>query len=153
MWEEKGTDRIDALGHENWDKSDTSHNEVYLWYTNDNKKPGVVDTLNNMMCANPANTPHPQPTKAWNKNQGDNCWVGHGATDLENPPRSSCGNFETVAECEDKCEHTAGCTGVTVQYEGGKYACYRKSNINISGCDHGTNFDTYTYTQGGQFLQ
>jgi hypothetical protein len=89
MWEEKGTDEIDGEGHETWDKSWTTNNEVSLWYLNNDRKPGVTNILNDMMCANPASKPTPTPTKGWTKHSGDNCWGGHGATDMENPPRSS----------------------------------------------------------------
>ena len=105
MWEENGTDEINALGQETWDKSWTTNNEVSLWYTNNNKKPGVVDILNKLMCTNPANKPHSD----WTKYSGANCYgprgsnPSHGAKDMENPVSSSCGNFSTMAECEAKC--------------------------------------------------
>ena len=51
MWEEKGTNRIDAAGHENWDKSTTNNNEVHLWFLNNDRKPGVVKILNDIICA------------------------------------------------------------------------------------------------------
>ena len=38
MWEEQGTDVINALGHEKWDKSQTSNNESNLKFTSDDKK-------------------------------------------------------------------------------------------------------------------
>ena len=50
MWEENGTDEIDEQGRETWDKSWTSNNEVSLWFTNDDKKQGVTDILNKMLC-------------------------------------------------------------------------------------------------------
>lgn len=46
MWEESGTDEIDAEGHETWDKSWTTNNEYSLWFTNDDKKQGVTDIMN-----------------------------------------------------------------------------------------------------------
>lgn len=104
MWEEKGTDEINALGQETWDKSWTTNNEVSLWYTNNNKKAGVVDILNKMMCANPANKPTP-PKSDWTKFKGANCYgargsaPAHGANDMENPVTSSCGDFNTIEEC------------------------------------------------------
>lgn len=51
MWEEKGTDEIDASGHENWNKSWTTNNEVSLWFTNNDKKAGVTQHLNEILCA------------------------------------------------------------------------------------------------------
>ena len=51
MWEEQGTDEIDEQGHENWDTSWTSNNEVSLWFTNNDKKQGVTDIFNRMLCA------------------------------------------------------------------------------------------------------
>lgn len=51
MWEEEGTDEIDADGNENWDTSWTTNNEVSLWFTDDDKKQGVTDIFNQMLCA------------------------------------------------------------------------------------------------------
>ena len=50
MWEENGTDEIDARGKETWDKSWTTNNEVALWFTNNDKKPIVTKILNDMLC-------------------------------------------------------------------------------------------------------
>ena len=51
MWEQAGTDEIDEQGHEHFDDSWTSNNEYNLWFTNDNKKPGVTDILNEAIYA------------------------------------------------------------------------------------------------------
>ena len=62
---------------------------------------------------------------------------GHGATDLENPPRSAApGSPMSLSDCEAQCEALSGCTGITVaQAGGGKVNCYRKSNIVADQCD------------------
>lgn len=51
----------------------------------------------------------------------------------------------TVDECKQKCDSTDGCTGVTIGLsdQNGKYPCYRRSDIEIDKCDHGTTFDTH----------
>lgn len=56
MWEEEGTDEIDEMGHETWDKSWTSNNEVSLWFQNNNWKDDVERVLEDMMCQQPKNT-------------------------------------------------------------------------------------------------
>jgi len=84
----------------------------------------------------------------WSPHTGDNCWPGHGATDLEKCPSCSAGPPMTIASCEDLCSKMAGCTAVTVQVSGaakGMYDCYRKKDVDLGKCDHGTSFDTYTY--------
>ena len=50
MWEEEGTDMIDENGHENWNKSWKGNNEYSLWFTNNDKKPGVVKIIDEMLC-------------------------------------------------------------------------------------------------------
>lgn len=50
MWEEKGTDRVNDKGDEDWDKGTTKYNEVHLWFTNDDKKQGAADVINKMLC-------------------------------------------------------------------------------------------------------
>ena len=87
---------------------------------------------------------------------GENCYDGHGGTDLENPPSSSCGNFDTVAECEAKCLELNDCSAVTVQKtaDGKQWQCFRKANIVYEECDRGSSFDTYvrhTYFLAGGF--
>jgi hypothetical protein len=91
----------------------------------------------------------PSPGKHFLLHQGKNCYGNrgggsHGATDLEHPASSSCGNFDTLAECEAKCLELSDCDGITVTFVNGKYECFRKGNININQCDSGTSFDTYT---------
>lgn len=50
MWEEKGTDRVDGNGNEDFDKGTTNNNEVHLWFTNNDKKQEVADVINKMLC-------------------------------------------------------------------------------------------------------
>lgn len=83
------------------------------------------------------------------KGGGFNCYgsrngqPAHGAVDLESPPDASCGVM-TVAECEAKCSSTPQCDGVTTSDAGaGKVNCFRKADIDLSECDHGTPFDTF----------
>lgn len=80
---------------------------------------------------------------------GFNCYgprngqPGHGAVDLEHPPGASCGVM-SVEACQQKCSGTPGCDGVTTADAGnGLVNCYRKGDIVLSACDHGTTFNTY----------
>jgi hypothetical protein len=54
MWEEAGTDEIDEMGHENWDKSWTSNNEYSLWFQNNGYKDDVERVLEELMCDSPS---------------------------------------------------------------------------------------------------
>lgn len=103
----------------------------------------------------PGAQPQPSPGgKKFEIHQGKNCYGNrdgrgsHGATDLEHPATSSCGNFDTVAECESKCLELSDCNGVTVTFANDKYECFRKGDIDLSKCDSGTGFDTYTLDAG-----
>lgn len=75
---------------------------------------------------------------------GFNCYDGHGAKDLEHPASADCGIMD-VHSCQQKCNNTPNCTGVTWQGSdhSGIGKCYRKADIHISKCDRGTGFDTY----------
>jgi hypothetical protein len=91
------------------------------------------------------------PAGSWTEHQGLNCYGdrdghgSHGARDLEHPAWASCGNYDTVDECEQKCRELDGCTAITVtRNPNGQYACFRKADVVPSQCDSGTGFDTYT---------
>lgn len=74
---------------------------------------------------------------------GFNCWTGHGAVDMEDPPNSSCGVM-SVHACQQKCLATEGCDGITTSpASGGLINCYRKGDVQLSACQHGTNFNTW----------
>ena len=104
--------------------------------------------------------------QTWTKAGGFNCYGPrsdkpgdwHGATDLENPPSSSCGVM-SLSDCQKRCAQTVSCDGITVSSAGnGKVNCYRKAvidmllniwhlwiieNIVLGSCDTGSSFDTY----------
>jgi inosine-uridine nucleoside N-ribohydrolase len=140
-------------GNNKW-VSGAKTNQTYL-ILHDAKKAG--DTLDALLCQGPkAPTPAPPPTPpppapgSWTEAKGDNCYgtrdggkTHHGATDLERPVSASCGIMSIVA-CQEKCGQTEGCTGVSVLKTGdGLYDCYRKADIDLSKCDHGSSFDTW----------
>lgn len=50
MWEEEGTDQIDESGHETWNKAWKGNNEYSLWFLNNDRKPGVVKIIDEMLC-------------------------------------------------------------------------------------------------------
>ena len=53
MWEEEGTDEVDYDGGENWHTDWKGNNEFSLWFLNDDRKPGVEDTMNQAIYAEP----------------------------------------------------------------------------------------------------
>eukprot|EP00483_Globobulimina_turgida_P001347 UN01349 len=80
-------------------------------------------------------------------NSMKNCYDGHGATNMENPPDSSAGTM-SLYNCQQLCDRTDGCTGVTVSNNvssvAGYINCYRRKNINLGQCDGDMSYDTYT---------
>jgi inosine-uridine nucleoside N-ribohydrolase len=135
-------------------------NQTYL-VLHDAKVAG--DVLDALLCQGPkAPTPAPPPTPpppapgSWTEAKGDNCYgtrdggkTSHGATDLEKPVSASCG-IMTIVQCQEKCEQTKGCTGISVLKAVGDhlYGCYRKADIDLSKCDHGSSFDTWSRVKG-----
>ena len=69
--------------------------------------------------------------KAYTVLPGLNCYQGHGATDIDAGPAPGL----TQAECAERCEAVAGCTGA-VHSAGGprKGDCWMRSNIELSKC-------------------
>ena len=109
--------------------------------------------LDDMMCSAPCRggTDVVGACGNYTMHSGRNCYGdrdgrgSHGATDLEDPPSSSCGTM-TLHACMQRCDATAGCEGVTVTPQpGGLVACYRKGAIEIDKCDYGNawGFDTW----------
>jgi hypothetical protein len=87
--------------------------------------------------------------KASTQAQGFNCYgarggsSAHGAKDLEHPVDSSCG-IMSVGDCLGKCALLPGCTAITWgRTSPGQGNCYRKADVVLSQCDHGTDFDTW----------
>lgn len=147
-----GHNVVDVTGKETW-VDGTSSNQSRIEYDGPVQS-SIQFELNELLC---------KPPGPWSSNWtaaiGENCYgprgtdPAHGATDLENPPSSSCGVM-SLAECQQKCINTSGCTGVTVSSAGsGKYNCYRKADLSLRHCDSGTSFDTYVrrnwYLAGG----
>lgn len=149
--EQPGTNSVDAAGNENFDTSKTGTNESHVWIASD-KKGDVTRILDDLICSSPCRGDVPVGAcAAYAMNSGRNCYGNrdgrgsHGATDLEDPPSSSCGTM-TLHACMQRCDATAGCEGVTVTPQpGGLVACYRKGAIEIDKCDYGNawGFDTW----------
>lgn len=80
----------------------------------------------------------------WSRGRGENCYFGHGATELEATPGSSCGLMPLEA-CKQKCLNLSGCTGITVEPSShdSLYFCYRRKDIVFGECVYNTTFDTY----------
>ena len=120
----------------------------------------------------PTPPPPPPPLGKWSEASGANCYGTrdggrsyHGATDLEHPVSAACGVMTLVA-CQEECLKLRGCDGVTVlptaradtetgrSSSGGDggpgvggqlYNCYRKGNVDLAKCDHGTTLTTYVH--------
>lgn len=77
----------------------------------------------------------------------NNCWNGHGATNLEHPELSSAGTM-SLSDCMKLCDTTDGCDGITVSNNEsstpGFINCYRKANIDLGNCQGSFEYDTYT---------
>jgi hypothetical protein len=84
----------------------------------------------------------PAPPPVWSKHMGKNCYDGHGATSMDQSPIGKL----SMADCEKRCDETAGCGGITVvwSHNGEPTDCWRRSNINIDACDSGDGYDTWT---------
>ncbi|KAL1504359.1 hypothetical protein AB1Y20_010765 [Prymnesium parvum] len=146
--ERPGTESVDVAGNEKFDATNTTTNAAQVWI--DSRHNGdVVRMLDDILCSSPCGAAAPAVAgcAGYKLHSGHNCWgSGHGAVDLESPPRSSCGTMP-LADCQKKCDQTQGCDGVTVvAQQGGLVACYRKANITLSQCDYGNawSFDTWT---------
>lgn len=137
----------DADGHEHfWGNGTKNAQTDFTSPASAGMIPGAID----------GRLDHPPPAQppyaGWSKHGGDNCYgsrngqPAHGARDLESPPSAAAGGPMTVAQCQLLCDELPGCTGVTVQrHDGGAlFDCYRKADIDLSQCDHGTWFDTWT---------
>jgi inosine-uridine nucleoside N-ribohydrolase len=147
-----GINKVDPnTGNNEW-VSGPKSNQTYLLLRDAQAAADAIDTL---VCQKPKNPPAPVPTPppvpgSWTEAKGNNCYgtrdggrTNHGATDLEKPVTASCG-IMTIVQCQEACEKTAGCDGITVKETSDSlYSCYRKANINLEKCDHGSTFDTY----------
>lgn len=141
-----GHNVVDEAGKETWIPGQPGQsNQSQARYTGANPQAAISFELNELLIKPPG----PWNTTVWTAIQGENCYgprgtaPAHGATDLENPPASSCGEM-TLADCQQKCLDLPGCQAVTVQpVAGGKVACFRKADVVLEHCDSGTSFDTY----------
>ena len=135
---------VDVAGHETWSDGSSS-NQSRIAYAGAEPQAAISKEINELLCKPPG----PWSTGVWDVAHGENCYgprggaPAHGATDLERPPSASCGDM-SLAECQQRCLDTPGCTAVTVtKTMVGKYACYRKADVAIEHCDSGTAFSTY----------
>lgn len=135
----------DEWGEETWHRGSSS-NTTKLDFADGNHQ-AIQEQLDDLLCKRPNSVPIPE-SDGWTKVSTFNCWGGHGAKDLENPPHSSCGSM-TVAACQAKCDSLAGCTGiVTGQSDSnGNVDCYRKGDIQLENCDNKTSFNTYVKSE------
>ena len=138
---------VDEAGHEDFQYA-TGYNQSRVGYQG-GASDAIKADIDGLLCKDPGLVPTPPTGNGYVKAAGFNCYgargdePAHGASDKEDPPSSSCGDM-TVEECQQQCDGTTGCTGITVgRGQNGKYPCYRKSDITLDRCDHGTSFDTY----------
>lgn len=74
---------------------------------------------------------------------GYNCYLDHGGVPLfqNDLPLET----DTADECMALCSRTSGCWG-TVHTATQTGSCWLRSSVNLSECDTGTGYDTYTLT-------
>ena len=84
--------------------------------------------------------------RPWYLAGGFNCYTGHGAKDLEQPPGSDCGTI-SLRQCQGKCAETPGCSAVVWlgSDHSGTGKCFRRADVELSKCDQGSVFDTYIH--------
>jgi len=73
-------------------------------------------------------------TVTWTAHDGYNCSSGHGAQDLERPGSHYGPYGISIADCEDGCLATPGCTAVRYLRASGGTACYRLSGVDLPKC-------------------
>eukprot|EP00966_Prymnesium_polylepis_P172947 4000052-Prymnesium_polylepis.1 len=82
------------------------------------------------------------PAATWSLNEGLNCWVGHGAQDVDTAGPLT--EATSLSACKAVCEQTVDCEGLVVIRSSG--ACYRKKAIDLPSCSADGAFaiaDTY----------
>ena len=144
---QSGTNYVDYYGNENFDTSNTSNNQYHVWIDSSHNG-DVTRILDNLICAAPCLNPNKGVggCETYTLNSMKNCYNGHGAINLENPPYSSAGTM-SLYDCQTLCDKTENCDGITVSNNEtsipGYINCYRKGNINIDACDGDFTYDTY----------
>jgi hypothetical protein len=79
-------------------------------------------------------------TVVWVAYNGSNCYTSEGATDLESPEGTSCGQMDVVG-CEEMCLTTKNCTAITFDNYYGW--CYRRADVVIEECSSDDQFTTF----------
>jgi hypothetical protein len=138
-FDQGGRNEVSETGKETWVGGQPGQsNQSRVSYSGADAQSKISLELNQLLCQAPGGWLN--STAGWNAALGENCYTGHGATNIDG---LSCGSFATLEECSAKCLEQPGCTAVTVHVKGGKFECYRKADVVLSKCDHSTGFDTY----------
>jgi len=76
---------------------------------------------------------------SWTQKKGLNCYIGHGATQIDDDSLHSM----TISACQKKCDDRPDCTGITVQNSDSE--CFRRKDIVVANCstEFGTDYDTW----------
>jgi hypothetical protein len=76
---------------------------------------------------------------SWMKLEGLDCYIGHGATQIDDYPIGTL----PLSACKQACADTPECTGIVVTPQDGQ--CWRRKDINVSKCstEFGAQFDTW----------
>ena len=155
---------VDEAGEETWhdDGSNglSNYNQSRIEYASSSSQGSISFTINQLLCQEPRGD---FSQTEWVEGKGENCYgprsgdqQSHGATDLEDPPESSCGTM-TLTECQQMCLDMQGCTAVTASPADARRRlsapnksvdpmvhCYRKSDVFFGQCDQSTSsFSTY----------
>ena len=135
---------VNETGAETWTHDGRPHNQSKIAYSADDPDI-VISFLLNELLYKPIGV---WSTTKWAHGRGENCWEGHGATEMESSPGSSCG-IMSLEDCKQKCLGLDGCTGITVAptSEEDEYFCYRRKDVVFGMCDFDTKFDTFVRKQ------
>ena len=133
----------------------TGTNQFQVWIADDSKG-DATRVLDDMLCAAPCGAADGGAGCAgYSLHSARNCYGdrdgegAHGATDLEEPASGSApGSPMSLHACQQLCDATPGCEGVTTAHsgEGGLVDCFRKGSVDIGKCDlnYPSPFDTWT---------
>merc|ERR1712013_55731 len=154
---QSGTNSVDYYGNEHFDTSNGNNNQFHVWIDGSHNG-DVTRIIDNALCAAPCLGPSGEvgACAGYKMNSMKNCYDGHGATNMENPPDASAGTM-SLYDCQRLCDQTEGCTGIGVSNNEkttpGFINCYRKKDIVIDDCDAYIPFDTWTKVTGEETIE
>jgi hypothetical protein len=96
-------------------------------------------------AAKPSPPQPPTPHATWHQSRNTNCYLNHGAIDLESPTGSSAGAMN-VSACKNYCltqpSPKGACTAIA--YDNTQGLCYRRGSVQLKMCEQVDGYDTWT---------